>query len=322
MVLLTGATGFLGTHIAGKLLQEKIPFKVLVRPNSQLSSLKDLPVEKVLGNPFSIDSLQETFDGVETIIHCAGVTKGISYQDYYKGNVLYTENLIQAAKKYGKINKFILISSQAASGPSAENGSLKKEGELDNPFTFYGISKLEAEKKLEASGLPYLVLRPCSIYGPGDHEFFPLFKLAKKKISFFVGKGNNQVNLIHVKDMADAVVQAVRTPISRQVYFVAGDGEYSWKDVNRFAEEAVGKKTFKIKLPKWTAVVFGFLVSFFAEILRKPFLLNKEKIREMLCPYWVFDSSKIKKDLNFEPKILPQEGFKETFQWYRKEGWL
>lgn len=321
MILITGATGFVGRHLIRRLLLDNQKIRVLLRPGSKALALKGFDIEKIQGNPFNVESLEPAFKDVSIVIHCAGVLKGLSYNDYYKGNVLYTQNLVEAAQKYApNLKKFIHLSSQAASGPS--ESTPKKESESDHPISWYGLSKLLGEKKVKESTLPYIVLRPSGIYGPADHEFLPVFKMGKKRIQVMVGNGRNQINLLHVNDLVETICSSISQTVSRELFYLCDGVSYSWRDIYRIAGEAIGKKPVLIAVPKFIAKSLGYFNSFLGKLIRKPLLLNKDKIKEGLQDYWIFDNTKSKNLLNFNPKYTALEGFKETYQWYLKEKWL
>lgn len=326
MILITGATGFVGNHLCGSLLQKGYALRALLRPGSRVDDLPYPEVERVLGNPFNPESLKDAFAGVEAVIHCAGALKGLGYEDYYRGNVLYTRNLLQAAKTCAPgLRKFVFISSQAAAGPSKRafpDAIAKTEAHAENPVSFYGATKLDAEHEIEESGLPYVILRPSSIYGPKDHEFFPLFKMAKKGFLVLPGNGKNLLNLIHVKDFIKAIELGLESTLTHEKYHLCGPGIFSQLELARAAFKATGRKGVILKIPAWIARGFGYFNSFLGLISGKPLLLNHQKIREALQEAWVLDSSKARIELGFHPEIGLQEGFAETFKWYLKEGWL
>ncbi len=322
MILVTGATGFVGRNLVASLLNDGFKVKVLLRPGSNAFPIRDLDVEKIMANPYNIDTLESAVRDVDYIVHCAGVTKGFNYDQYYQGNVLYTQNLLEAVKKYSKnFKKFIFLSSQAASGPSQVEIA-KKETDSSEPISWYGNSKLHGEKKTVESGIPYIILRPSSIYGPGDREFFSAFKMAKNRVQAIVGNGKNLVNLLFIDDLIQAIAKSIKSKQINKIYFVTGKGIYSWKDVQRLIKEAVGKKTFMIRVPKILTRFIGRFNSILGKLIGRAFLLNKDKVREMLQKYWLCDISSIKKEIGYEPKYLPEVGFKITYEWYIKEGWL
>ena len=167
-----------------------------------------------------------------------------------------------------------------------------------------------------------LILRPSSIYGPEDHEFLPLFKMTHKGIQAFVGNGQNKVNLLFIDDFVALIHQALKSAQTRHIYFIHGDGEFSWREILEFAGLAVKKKVFKIRIPRFAAWLLGNFNTLLGKILGRPFLLSRDKVKEMLQPSWTFSNEAAKKDLGFCPRYSPKEGFELTYQWYLKAGWL
>jgi nucleoside-diphosphate-sugar epimerase len=322
MILITGSTGFVGKNLTQALLAKNHKLRLLLRPDSNPAQLRNIPAEKVMANPFSVESMRDIFSDVEYVIHCAGVTMGLNYNDFYRGNVLYTQNLLEAINLYGnKVKKFVLISSQSASGPN--NTSVPKtEWDQDNPLSWYGLSKLLAEKKLKESGFPYIILRPCSIYGPEDHEFLPLFKMANNRIHLIAGNGKNQVNLIHVTDFVNAIELTINDIVINKTYYVAGQEILTWKDITAITRKIVNKKTFTIYLPKFLLSALGYFTYWLSLLIRKPLLLNKDKTKEMIQKYWTCDTSLIHQDLGFKPVKNTLTGFEETFSWYLNHKWI
>jgi len=321
MVLVTGATGFVGKHLVEELLNNGYKVRVLIRPNSNIKDIKSLNVDIKVSSPFNADDMNTAVKDIEYVVHCAGALKGIRWEDYYKGNFLYTKNLVDAVKKYNPgIKKFIFISSQAASGPSTSTP--KKEIDFDKPISFYGKSKLLAENELKDSRIPYIILRPSSIYGPGDTEFFPLFKMAEKNIHLLVNRGKNKINLIYVKDFINAIMLSIKKEVYNKTYYVSDGNEYLWKDICDIVSKTVGKKYINLPIPGFIASIVGNINTLISKITGKPLLLNRDKIKEGRCKYWLFDISLIKKELGFEPSVKPEDGFRYAYKWYVQEGWL
>lgn len=322
MILITGSTGLVGRNLAGSLVSQGYRVRALLRPGSNSLCLKDLPVEKVSANPYNLESMKYALEGVDYIVHCAGVLHGLKYEEFFKGNVLYTQNLAEAAKKYSpNFKKFIYISSQAAAGPS-KKGILKDESFLDDPISQYGVSKLEGEQKAKESGLPYVILRPSSIYGPMDTEFYPLFKMTKHHIQAVIGKGEAKINLLYIDDMVQAIELALFSNYSNKTYLVAGNGAFSMVDVVKQVKDTMGKKALLIKVPVFLGKMVGGFNTFWGRLIGKPMLLNSDKIKEFSQESWQFDTSLIRKELGFQPSVDILIGFKKTYEWYKKEKWL
>ena len=182
--LVTGGTGFIGSHLTEVLIRKGVQVRCLLRKTSDFKWLKDLPIEFIPGDCNDKTSLEEAVRSVDWVFHLAGVTKAIEEETYFEVNGLGTENLIHACLENNpRLQKFIYISSQAAAGPSI-NGSNKKESDPCEPVSFYGRSKRMGEESVLAHALelPAFILRPSAVYGPRDKDVFALFKCLSKRI--------------------------------------------------------------------------------------------------------------------------------------------
>ena len=182
--LVTGGTGFIGSHLTEALIRKGVQVRCLLRKTSDLKWLKGLPIEFVHGDCNDKTSLEKAVRGVDWVFHLAGVTKAIKEETYFEVNGLGTENLIHACLENNpRLQKFIYISSQAAAGPS-RNGCNKKELDPCEPVSFYGRSKRVGEELVltHAHELPVLILRPSAVYGPRDKDIFAFFKCLSRRI--------------------------------------------------------------------------------------------------------------------------------------------
>jgi nucleoside-diphosphate-sugar epimerase len=323
MIVITGSTGFVGQGIVKRVIEASLPVRVVLRPSSKVVSFPNGSIEQVTADPMDSESLVSAVEGAHYIVHCAGALAGQSYDDYYRGNVMYTQNLISAVKKAGApIKKFILISSQAAAGPAGV-GEVKTEESPENPISLYGLSKQQAEEVLRASGLPYVILRPAPIYGPRDKEFLSLFKMAKAGLFFTVGDGEQVINLVHIDDLIESILQVLTMQEGvNKTYFVTGNGQFTQNEILDFCRVAAQRNAWVIHLPILLARLIGVLAVQWGRITGKVPLLNLDKIREMEQRTWLCSGAAIREDLGFIPQREVQEGFQQTFQWYRDIGWL
>jgi nucleoside-diphosphate-sugar epimerase len=232
-VLITGANGFVGSHLVERLLDRGYQVKCLVRKTSNLKWLSGLKVEYVYGDISIKDSLKDAVREVDIIIHSAGLTKAKNREEYFKANAKGTRNLVEACLVVNpKLQMFIYISSQAASGPG-EDERPKDEAAPCRPVSDYGGSKLEGEKIVSeySSKLPVTIIRPPAVYGPRDTDMLGFFKVVKYGFRISFGKGESYISLVYVKDLADGIILAVENPKAiGQIYFIADDRVYSWRE--------------------------------------------------------------------------------------------
>lgn len=322
-VLITGSNGFVGSHIVGYLFERGYDVRCLVRKTSNCLWLEDKPIQKVYGDICNMHLLENEIRNVDAIVHSAGILRANNREDYYRINREGTGNLIESVKKFNpSLKKFIYISSQAAMGPSID-GTLKKTGEIENPVSDYGKSKLlgEIETKKLSDKIPYTILRPASVYGPRDKDVFIFFKLVSMGLRPRP-LTKRLFQLVFVEDICKAVMNSLDNKLSdNNTYFLADETAYNWEDIGLMIGAIAQKNTVPIPLPD---MAFRF-VSFFSELASyftgNAAVLNNQKINEMLQKYWLGDIQKTRKDLGIDFTNL-EIGAKITYSWYKKQRWL
>jgi dihydroflavonol-4-reductase len=324
-VLVTGANGFVGSHLVEGLLDKDYQVRCLVRKTSNLKWLSNLKVEYVYGDISIKDSLKDVVREVGIIVHSAGLTKAKNREEYFKANAEGTQNLAEACLEVNpKLQRFIYISSQAASGPG-EDERPKDETAPCRPVSHYGESKLEGEKIVlsYSSKIPVTIIRPPAVYGPRDTDMLGFFKVAKSGFRISFGKGESYISLVYVKDLADGIILSAENPQAvGQIYFIADDRVYSWREAFTIIAGAMNKKTVPLKIPKSIVFFLAFLSENFCRLLGKTPALNVQKAKEITQRYWGLDVSKAKTDLGFVPGYPLNKGAAETVKWYQENGWL
>ena len=323
--LVTGGTGFIGSHVTEALIRKGVQVRCLIRKTSDLRWLTGLPIEFVHGDCKDKRSLEEAVRGVDWVFHLAGVTKAIKEETYFEVNGLGTENLIHACLEHNPLlQKFIYISSQAAAGPS-RNGFNKKESDPCEPVSFYGRSKREGEERVlaHAHELPVLILRPSVVYGPRDKDIFAFFKCLSRRIKPCPIGPDQHLSLCYVQDLVGGILLAAETQTkSGEIFFLSDGKDYRMQEIGDIAAQAMGIDAFRIRVPRqliWGIACFSATLSKFS---RRPSLLNKDKAEEMIQKDWVCDITKAKTLLGFEPRVPLSEGARLTFEWYKTEKWL
>jgi nucleoside-diphosphate-sugar epimerase len=271
------------------------------------------------------ESLAAAVQGVSLVFHCAGVTKAKHPQDYYGVNHIGTKNLLAACARYNSgIDKFILVSSQAAAGPSLD-GRPVGAGSPAHPVSDYGRSKLLGEN--EALGykdrFPVVIIRPSIVYGPRDADVYELFRWASRGLTIEMSGGDRYFNLCYVEDLIAALLlSAELATVSGSVYFVAENKAYSWPEFGALLLSTGGVKARTIKLPYGVAYMIGLAAEFGSLFSKKPALANRQKVLEAAQRYWLCDVGKIEHDLRFRAEYPLQKGLELTWNWYRKNNWL
>jgi nucleoside-diphosphate-sugar epimerase len=323
--LVTGAAGFIGSHLVEALLQRGVHVRCLVKPTSHLTWLRGLPVEIVYGDCLEKDSLEPGVKDVDLVFHLAGATRAIEAQTYFEVNALGTENLVQACLEHNtRLQKFIYLSSLAAAGPG-QNGRKKKESDHCSPVSPYGRSKRRGEELAlaQAHELPLLILRPAAVYGPRDKAFLALFQCLAKRIKPFVSGGVQHLSLCSVQDLVGAILLAASTPTKTGGIFFLSDGQdYRIDEINDIFALAMEVTAYRLCLPSPVLCGIAAAAEYFSKVSGKPALLSRGKAEEMIQLNWLCDITKARTLLGFEPQISLARGAKLTFDWYRKENWL
>jgi nucleoside-diphosphate-sugar epimerase len=323
--LVTGANGFVGSHICEALIDAGFAVRALVRKTSDLTNIGEVPVRLVYGDLSDPASLAEAVAGTDIVIGNAGLVKALHFDEFHKVNVVGTENIILATLKCNPgIKRFVHISSTAACGP-APNKSPLNETHTPAPLTHYGRSKLEAEKIVLSykDRLPVVILRPSAVYGPRDKEMRSFFKSVKLGIKPAFGCAQNYVNFTYAKDLARAVVSAISQKTeSGSVYFIVEKKSYSYSEAGDILAKTLGRKAHNLYIPEGVIALAGRIAEQIASIRGKPSIFTRDKAIEIAQKYWLFDPSKAERELGFVCPTNFETGAAETIAWYKEKGWL
>jgi nucleoside-diphosphate-sugar epimerase len=295
IIALTGATGFLGSHVLEQLIAAGHQVRALTRkPQPDRDG-----VTWVAGD---LDNPGDLRTGADAIIHVAGVVNA-DVATFDKGNRQGTVNMLAAASAAG-VKRFVHVSSLSARSPELSN---------------YGASKRAAEDAVVASPLDWSVIRPPAIYGPRDTDNLELFKFAKRGIMPLPPKG--RLSAIHADDLARLILgMAERAPA--RAFYEADDGQaegWSHKDYAQMIGAAVGRNPMTLALPKAALNLGAALDGMFRGDKAK---LTRDRVSYMTHPDWVIDPTKRPPASLWTPQIATPDGLKATADWYRAEGWL
>jgi dihydroflavonol-4-reductase len=324
-VLLTGATGFLGSHTADKLMQSGHRVRAIVRPSSNLKWLAGKDIETVIGDLEDSLSLKEAMKGIEGVVHVAGVTAAKTKKEFYRHNQLATRGLLEATKHYGEnVSRFVLISSQTAGGPSLDGKPVTEETP-PHPITTYGKSKLAAEEEARRfrDDFPVTILRLPAIYGPRDSAILSFFQTVNKGIKPLIGFQEKFVNLAHVYDIAEGIeLGLTREEAKNRTFYIGSERQYGWRELSNLASEIIGKRGLFITIPHFVVSSIAGISEFVSLFKKKPSVLNWEKRLDMTQLNWICSIDRAQRELGYQPKMGIREGFSETIEWYKKNKWL
>lgn len=325
IAVVTGSNGFIGSALVQKLLDEDAEVRCLIRkPEIPRADGIDRFVVDYL-NPENI-AASGALDGADIIYHVAGLTKALDLPSFRIGNVTPTRHLLEAAaKRCPELKRFVLISSQAASGPAASLDQPVKESDTPSPVEDYGRSKLEAENLLrhQAHPFPFTIIRPAAVYGPRDVDFLSLFKQLRTGAGIYPGNRDSYVSLIHVADLVNGILGAANTEAGEnQAYYLTHETAVSWRDIYHTLSDLLDKRIFELNVPFSVIALAGRIGDIVARLTGKVTVLNSKKIDLARPRYWICTAEKAKTQIDFKPVINMRQGFKETIAWYRMEGWM
>lgn len=324
-VLLTGGSGFLGSHIAAQLSASGVRLRALVRGSSDVSFLRGLRgVELATGSMESPSSLRAALDGITHVVHAAGILKAASPADFERVNAAGTESLARAARESGSVRRLVFVSSLTVSGPS-QNGRPVTDADAPNPLTHYGRSKLGGERALlaQAERLSTVILRPGAVYGPRDREILVFFRSVASGVLPLVARATNRVSMVYAADCALACVRALRADVpSGSIYHVDDGASHTFREMKLEIERALGRRAWlSFQLPSKLVLGAAWGSELYAGFSGRAVIFTRDKCKE-LFEEWVCDAARGRAELDYHPEVDFAHGVSLTADWYKKAGWL
>jgi nucleoside-diphosphate-sugar epimerase len=323
--LVTGANGFTGSYLVKNLIHRGYKVKGLVRKNSDLKNIKDLPIELIYAD-IAVDSLEGIMKDIDIVFHIAAAYRieNVPQKYFWDVNVEGTRKLLKEAKRAG-VKRFIHSSTVGVQGEIKDPPA--KEEDPYGPGDYYQESKVEGEKLaldfFRKENLPGVVVRPVGIYGPGDMRFLKLFKFINNGKFRMIGNGKVLYHLTFVEDLAEGIALAgEKNEALGEVFTIGGESYLMLSElVNKIAAALDKPIPDKMRIPVWP-VWFGGLI---CEIACKPFGITPPIYRrrvDFFIKDRAFDISKAKKILGYQPKVSLDKGLKITADWYKQQGLL
>lgn len=320
-VLVTGATGFVGSHLVEALRRRDAEVTALVRSPGKVTGLSGQSVRLVAGDLHDRAALENATRGQAIVIHVAGLVAARGEAEFLRTNRDGTANLLEAATRAG-VGRFVLVSSMAAGGPSALGRPLTGK-ETPRPVTAYGRSKLAAEELLRAGRVPWTIVRPPVVYGPRDREVLRVFRLARLGLGPVFGAGTQELSAVHGADLAGALVASAVSPeAAGRLYYACHPEMFTSAAFVRAVGDVLGRRVAIVRIPARIGAVALAGTAAVAALTGRATILTADKANEFFQPAWTGDPGPLIADTGWTPVFDLAGGLADTYRWYRSAGWL
>jgi nucleoside-diphosphate-sugar epimerase len=343
-ILITGASGFIGSFIVEEALRRGMETWAAVRGRSKRDFLQDERIHFIELNLNNEEQLVEQLKDhqFDYVVHAAGVTKCLNNSDFRRVNTEGTKHLVLALMKTQHLLKrFVYLSSLSVFGAIHEQQPYTeiKETDMPRPNTEYGKSKLEAERWLESLEcrvdsvefataprdvtFPWVILRPTGVYGPRERDYFLMAKSIKQHSDFAVGYQQQDITFVYVLDVVQAVFLACEKGQTGRKYFLSDGKVYQSATFSNLIRRELGNPWWiRITAPIWVLRVITFLGDKWGHLTGKISALNNDKYHILKQRNWRCDIEPARRELGYEPKYTLEQGVPLTIKWYQENGWL
>ncbi len=332
-VLITGASGFIGSFIVEEALKRRFGVWAGLRSSSSREYLKNRKIhflELDFAHPnelrAQLSGHKGTYNKFDYIIHCAGMTKCVDKNDFDRVNYLQTKYFVDTLRELNMIPKqFIFISTLSVYGPVREKTYTPiTENDEPAPNTAYGLSKLKAEIYLQSiPGFPYVIYRPTGVYGPREKDYFLMAKSIQQHTDFSVGFRRQDLTFVYVKDIVQAVFLGIEKKVCRRAYFLADGKVYQSRTFSDLIRKELGNPfVIRLRCPLIVLKVVSLCAEFWAKRRNTTSTLNSDKYRIMKQRNWQCDITPAIEELGYHPEYDLERGVRETIAWYKDKGWL
>lgn len=328
-ILITGASGFIGSHIAEEALRQGHDVWCAIRKTTSRQYLQDERLHFVELDLASARQMTAQLQGMafDAVVHAAGATKCPTKADFFRVNTTGTANLVEALEATHDVSrlKFTFVSSL-----SVVNGI---PGESLGKQTAYGESKLQAEAVVRKSRLRWTILRPTGVYGPREKDYFLMVKSIKQHSDFSVGYTDQILTFVYVDDVVQAVMLSLQKDVAGGTFVLSDGGEYSSRRfsdliIDNIAElEGSRPWVLRIKAPLWVLRVVcwcgeAYNQCFARNNAKRLVTLNNDKYNILSQRDWRCDITASRQQLGYDPKVQLEEGVRRTVKWYKDNNWI
>ncbi len=318
-VLITGATGFIGSHLVDKLLERGVQVRTLARPGGGSSKITNANLE-VFPAPLTTQGVTAAAKGCDVVFHLAGITRATTPEEFLWANAEGTRAVAVGAQRNG--SRLVYVSSLAAAGTGTPEYP-RRVTDPPDPITPYGRSKLEGEVRVrETPDLAWSIVRPPAVYGPRDKDFLFAFQAAQRGVFPILGNPERAYTMVFVDDLVEAIIACgERSEAIGQTYFVGHSDPVSYNSILKTLALLLAREYRPIHLPNAVleiAAGVGEMARFFGRVG----LINRSRQKDLQAPGWVCDVTDIERELGFKCETALDQGFARTLEWYKSEKWL
>jgi nucleoside-diphosphate-sugar epimerase len=327
IAVVTGSTGFIGSHLVDALLARGATVRALVRPETP-AARRDPRIGHWEADLLDDRSVRQSrvWEDATHVFHLAGVTKGRTLAHFRGGNVFPTANVLAAiAARGGRAPRVVLVSSQAAAGPASSPDAPVRETDRPVPVEAYGRSKLQAEQAVARyrDSLPITIVRPASVYGPRDRDFLAVFRQASHRVALHAVPRDHAFSIVHVDDVVRALMLAGEHAAAvGRIYFAADETPVTWRALYDEVARVARAQPLQVQLPLAAVIVAARAGDLVSSITGRPTLLNRNKAALARPRWWLCDASRARAELGWAPQVTLQDGVRDTYRWYVDAGWL
>jgi nucleoside-diphosphate-sugar epimerase len=337
-LLVTGASGFIGSFIVEEALNRGFEVWAAMRRSSSKQFLQDERIHFIELNLSSEEQLKEQLSGhaFDYVVHAAGVTKCLDKQDFFRINTEGTKHLVRTLMALQMpLKRFVYISSLSIMGAIHEQQPYTeiREDDTPQPNTAYGKSKLEAEQWLYGENeklkikndklFPCVILRPTGVYGPRERDYFMMAKSIKAHSDFAVGYRQQDITFVYVSDVVQAVFLAIEKGQTGRAYFLSDGEVYQSSTFSDLIRKELGNPWWiRVTAPIWVLRIVTFFGEYIGRLTGKVTALNNDKYHILKQRNWRCDIEPARRELGYEPQVKLEEGVKRSIRWYKDNGWL
>ncbi len=328
-ILITGASGFIGSFIVEEALKRGMDVWAAMRKSSSKQFLTDERINFIELNLDSEEQLREQLKDhrFDYVVHAAGVTKCLKQEDFFRINTEGTKHLVNAIRSLEMpLKRFVYISSLSVFGPIREKQPYEEIRETDTPKpnTAYGKSKLASEQWLDTlEDFPYVILRPTGVYGPRERDYFPMAQSIKQHTDFAAGYKRQDITFVYVSDVVQAVFLAIEKGQTGRKYFLSDGEVYQSTTFSDLIHEELGRPWWiRITAPVWVLRIVTFFGEHIGRMTGKISALNNDKYNILRQRNWRCDIQPAIDELGYQPQVKLKEGVRRSIKWYKEQGWL